>query len=127
MIRSFFISNCPRNENFLKFSRFESYDIHIVKKKTNWGHRTRLEDIYDKCNMPPFPQDGPISAFLGVTETIEILQPLTNFFDNDHNTNACLSILYILPYRIPLICIALVQTCLFHLLKHVSFGRMRGK
>ena len=32
--------------------------------------------------MPPFSQNSTvISASLGVTETIEILQPLINFFD----------------------------------------------
>ena len=44
--------------------------------------------------MPPFSQNGAISAFLGVTETIEILQPLINFFDKDLNTNAYLVIIY---------------------------------
>ena len=29
--------------------------------------------------------------------------------------------------RKPLMCIALAQTCPVHLLKHVFFGRMRGK
>ena len=33
----------------------------------------------------------------------------------------------ILANRKLLMCIALAQTCLFHLLKHVFFGRMRGK
>ena len=33
----------------------------------------------------------------------------------------------ILANRKPLMCIALAQTCLFHLPKHVFFGRMRGK
>ena len=33
----------------------------------------------------------------------------------------------ILANRKPLMRIALAQTCLFHLLKHVFFGRMRGK
>ena len=49
---------------------------------------------YDKCNMPPFSQNGTISAFLGLTETIEILQPSINFFDKDLNTNAYLVIIY---------------------------------
>ena len=44
--------------------------------------------------MPPFSQNGAISAFLGVTETIEILQPLINFFYKDLNTNAYLVIIY---------------------------------
>ena len=44
--------------------------------------------------MPPFSKNGAISAFLGVTETIEILQPLINFFDKDLNTNAYLVIMY---------------------------------
>ena len=44
--------------------------------------------------MPPLSQNGDISAFLGVNETIEILQPLINFFDKDLNTNACLVIIY---------------------------------
>ena len=44
--------------------------------------------------MPPFPQNGAISAFLGVNETIEILQRLINFFDNDLDTNAYLVIIY---------------------------------
>ena len=44
--------------------------------------------------MPPFSKDGSISAFLRVTETIEILQPLINFFDKDLNTNAYLVIIY---------------------------------
>ena len=44
--------------------------------------------------MPPFSQHGAISAFLGVTETIEILQPLINIFDKDLNTNAYLVIIY---------------------------------
>ena len=34
---------------------------------------------YDKCNMPPFSQNSAISAFLGVTEKIEVLQPSINF------------------------------------------------
>ena len=33
----------------------------------------------------------------------------------------------ILANRKPLMCIALAQTCLFYLLKHVFFGRMREK
>ena len=33
----------------------------------------------------------------------------------------------ILENRKPLMCIALAQTCLVHLLKHVFFGRMRGR
>ena len=37
------------------------------------------------CNL--FSHNGAITAFLGVTETIEILQPLINFFDKDRNTN----------------------------------------
>ena len=45
--------------------------------------------------MSPFSQNGATSAFLGVTETIEILQPLINFFDKDLNTNAYL---VIIPY-----------------------------
>ena len=49
---------------------------------------------YDKCNMPPYSQNGTISAFLGVTETIEILQPLINFFGKNLNTNAYLVIIY---------------------------------
>ena len=49
---------------------------------------------YDKCNMPPFSQNGVIFAFLGVTETIEILQPLIHVFDMDLNTNAYLVIIY---------------------------------
>ena len=31
----------------------------------------------------------------------------------------------ILANRKPLMCIVLAQTCLFHLLKHLCFGRMR--
>ena len=31
--------------------------------------------------MLPFSQNDAISAFFGVTETIEILQPLIYFFD----------------------------------------------
>ena len=38
--------------------------------------------------------NGAISAFLGVTETIEILQPSINIFDKDLNTNAYLVIIY---------------------------------
>ena len=49
---------------------------------------------YDKCNMQYFSQNGTISAFLGVTETIEILQPMINFFDKDFNTSAYLVIIY---------------------------------
>ena len=44
--------------------------------------------------MPPFAQNGAISAFLGVTEKIEVLQPLINFFDKDLNTNAYLFVIY---------------------------------
>lgn len=40
------------------------------KGKNGWDHRTHSED---NCNMPPFPQNGAISAFLGATETIAIL------------------------------------------------------
>ena len=84
------------------------------KRKKSWGHRTRLEDM--------------ISA---ICQTIEILQPLINFFEKDLiNTNTYLVIMRkygILANRKPLMCIALTQTCLFHLLKHVFFGRMRGK
>ena len=42
--------------------------------------------------MPPFSQNGAISAFLGLTETVEIPQPLINFFDKDL-TNAYLVII----------------------------------
>ena len=33
--------------------------------------------------MPPFSKNNAISTFLGVTETIEIVQTLINFFDMD--------------------------------------------
>ena len=81
--------------------------------------------------MPPLSQNGAISTFLGVTETIEILQPLINFFTRTLIQMRIL-LLYMRKYGIlanrkPLMWIALPQTCLFHLLKHVFFGRMRGK
>ena len=41
-----------------------------------------------------FSQNGAITAFLGVTETIENLQPLINFFDKDRNTNVHLVTIY---------------------------------
>ena len=44
--------------------------------------------------MPHFPPYDAISTFLGLTETIEILQPLINFFHKDINTNAYLVIIY---------------------------------
>ena len=41
--------------------------------------------------MPPFSQDGVIFALLGVTdETIEILQPLINFFDRTKQVTLCI-------------------------------------
>ena len=43
--------------------------------------------------MLPFSKSGAISAFLGITKTIEILQSLMNFFDKDLNTNAYLVII----------------------------------
>ena len=89
-----FISSCSRNENCLELPRVEFYDIHIVKKEKSWCDRTRLEDIIYKCNMPPFSKNCAISAFLEVTETFEILQPLINIFDKDLNTNAYLVIIY---------------------------------
>ena len=79
--------------------------------------------------MPPFSQNGAISAILEVTETIEILQPLINFFDKDLNTNAYHVITYkkIWYFSELKMCIAMAQTCFFHLLKHVFVGRMRRK
>ena len=44
------------------------------------------------CHL--FSQNGAISAFLGVTEKIEILQPLINLLDKDLNTNAYLVMTY---------------------------------
>ena len=79
------------NNNSNKLFSVEFHDFHIVKKKkkvADWLRR------YDKCNMRLFPENGAISAFLGVIQTIEILQPLTNYFDKDLNTNAML-LLYI--------------------------------
>ena len=40
-----FLSNCFRNENVLKLSKLEIYDMLIVKTKKLWGHWTRLEDL----------------------------------------------------------------------------------
>ena len=81
--------------------------------------------------MPPFSQNGTISAILGATETIEILQPLINFFDKDLSKNEYLVNIYEKIWYFsgskPLMCIALAQTCLFYFLKQVFFGRMRGK
>ena len=66
--------------------------------------------------MHTFFSKCAIFAFLGVTETIEIMQPLINFFDKDLNTNAYL-LLYMRKYGIlanrkPLMCIALAQSVL---------------
>ena len=65
--------------------------MRIVKKEKKLGLRDSCRR-YDKCNMPPFSPNGAISAFLGVIEAIEILQPLINVFDKDLNTNAYLVI-----------------------------------
>ena len=101
--------------------------IHIVKKEKKLGSPD-LFRRYAKCNTPPFLPNDAISAFFGVTETVEILQSLINFFGKDLNTNAYLVRKYgFLANRKPLMCIALNQTCLFHLLKYVFFGHMRGK
>ena len=72
--------------------------------------------------MPPFTQNGAISASLKVTETIKILQPLVNIFDKEINTNAYLAIIYEKIWYF-----SELKTCLFHLLKHVFFGRKHGK
>ena len=106
----------------------EFYDIHIVKKEKRVGSPD-LFRRYDKCNIQPFSPTWRLSRS---TETIEILQPLINFFDKDLNTNAYLVVIYMKKYGIlanrkPMMCIALAQTCLSHLLKHAFFGRMRGK
>ena len=58
------------------------------------GHRTSLEDMISAISHL-FPKMAPSrSAFLGVTKTIEILQPLINVLDKDLNTNAYLVIIY---------------------------------
>ena len=83
--------------------------------------------------MPPFPQNGTISAFLGVTEIIEILQPLIYFFDKVWTSiQMRILLLYMkkiwyLANRKPMMCIALAQTCLFHLLKHVYFSDAKNR
>ena len=62
-------------------------------------------------------QNGAISDFLEVTETIKILQPLINFFD----------IIYEKIWYFSESKTIDVHTCPIHLHKHVFFGRMRGK
>ena len=66
--------------------------------------------------MPPFFQNGAISAFLGVTETIEIL---TKIQMTKTLIQMRILLLYIRKYGIlanrkPLMSIALAQACRFH-------------
>ena len=44
--------------------------------------------------MPPFVSKRRHLCFLGVTETIEVLQPLMNFFNKDLYVNAYLVTIY---------------------------------
>ena len=57
-------------------TRLEFQDIHIVKKEKKRGHRTRLEDMISAI---PYSQNGGISAFLRVTETIKFCNCLQTF------------------------------------------------
>ena len=55
---------------------------------------------YAKCNTPLFSPNGAISAFFGVTETVEILLSSINFLDKDLNTNAYLVIIQGVPKKV---------------------------
>ena len=98
----------------------------MVKKEKSWGNLTRLEDMISAlCHL--FFQNGAISAFLEVTETIEIL---TKIQMTKTLIQMRILLLYMRKYGIlanrkPLMSIALAQACRFYLLKHVFFGRMR--
>ena len=69
------MSNCSRNENFLKLPRVEFHDMHIAKKKEKKEKKLGSPGSfrrYDKGNMPPFLKImAPSLPFLGVTEKIE--------------------------------------------------------
>ena len=66
------MSNCSRNENFLKLSRVEFHEMHIAKKRKKKLGSPDSFRRYDKGNMPPFLKImAPSLPFLGVTETIE--------------------------------------------------------
>lgn len=73
-----FLSNCFRNENVLKLSKLEIYDMLIVKTKKKLGSPNSFRRS-DKHYLPPFFQYGAILTLLRVTTKIVIAQPLLNF------------------------------------------------
>jgi hypothetical protein len=62
------IVNCSGNENVLKRSWCEVYNMLIVKSGKKLGSPKSFRRC-DKCNMPPFPPYGAILTLLQVTRT----------------------------------------------------------
>jgi hypothetical protein len=78
---------------------------------------------YHKCNMPPFPPYGAILTLVRVTGTIEIAQPLLNFFNKDPIKMSVYSDLYNKTWYFSESKTIDVQICLFSSSQTCYFGK----